>query len=114
MILLALLAILRKLIVLDLAISFEKMAMRDAVKSRVGAEGFARGLFDFLHGPGTMERKFEQWCAVVANLPRKQTRVSTWPIVTVFGFIAQPDQHILLAVRPRNTATHFHYRSRPA
>jgi hypothetical protein len=86
----------------NLIFSFEKMAMRDAVKSRVGAEGFARGLFDFLHGPGSMERKFEQWCAVVANLPRKQTRVSTWPIVTVFGFIAQPDQHT------------FHYRSRPA
>src|SRR5436190_14536344 len=35
----------------NLIFSFEKMALRDAVKSRVGAEGFARGLFDFLHGP---------------------------------------------------------------
>jgi len=80
----------------NLIFSFEKMALRDAVKSRVGAEAFARGLFDFLHGPGAVERKFEQWCKVVANLPRKQTRVSTWPIVTVFGFIAQPDRHIFL------------------
>jgi len=44
----------------NLIFSFEKMALRDAVKSRVGAEAFARGLFDFLHGPGAVERKFEQ------------------------------------------------------
>jgi hypothetical protein len=30
------------------------------------------------------------------RLPRKQTRVSTWPILTVFPFLAQPDRNILL------------------
>jgi hypothetical protein len=85
----------------NLIFSFEKMALRDAVKSRVGAERFfARGLFDFLHGPGAMERKFEQWCDVVANLPRKQTRVLTWPNVT------------RLAAEKYGYA--LHYRSRPA
>src|SRR5688572_17761317 len=34
----------------NLLFSFEKMALRDAVKSSEGAEAFARGLFDFLHG----------------------------------------------------------------
>jgi len=33
---------------------------------------------------------------VVAGLPRRQTRVLTWPIVTVFGFIAEPTAHIFL------------------
>ena len=33
---------------------------------------------------------------VVSGLPRKQTRVLSWPLVTVFGFIAQPDTHIFL------------------
>ena len=103
----------------NLIFSFEKMALRDAVKSRVGAEAFASGLFDFLHGPGAVERKFDQWCEVVANLPRKQTRVSTWPIVTVFGFIAQPDRHIFLKPNVTRLAAEkygyaFHYRSRPA
>src|SRR5690606_8861157 len=32
--------------------SFEKMALRDAVKSAGGAELFARGLYAFLHGEG--------------------------------------------------------------
>src|SRR5688572_26735592 len=69
--------------------SFEKMALRDAVRSPSGARAFAEGLFDFLHGSGQLERRFDNWVEVVAALPRKQTRVLTWPLATVFGFIAQ-------------------------
>ena len=36
----------------NLLFSFEKMALRDAVKSRAGAQAFAQGLFEFLHGEG--------------------------------------------------------------
>jgi hypothetical protein len=76
--------------------SFEKMALRDALKSPAGARAFATGLYDFLHGTGSDEARFKAWCETVAALPRKQTRVLTWPLVTVFGFIAQPDKHIFL------------------
>lgn len=34
--------------------------------------------------------------SVVEELPRRQTRVLTWPVVTVFGFIAQPTHHVFL------------------
>src|SRR5207253_1499204 len=71
----------------NLLFSFEKMALRDAVKSPEGAQAFAEGLFEFLHGRGTMEARFTRWVERVAALPRRQTRVLTWPIVTVFGFI---------------------------
>jgi hypothetical protein len=76
--------------------SFEKMALRDAVRSAAGAELFARGLYDFLHGRGGAEARFTAWVETVAALPRKQTRVLTWPLVTVFGFIARPRVHIFL------------------
>src|SRR5207253_691223 len=76
--------------------AFEKMALRDAVKTSEGARLFATGLYDFLHGRGNAGRKFEKWCGVVARLPRKQTRVLTWPVVTIFGFLAQPERHIFL------------------
>ncbi len=76
--------------------SFEKMALRDAVKSPAGAQAFASGLYEFLYGRREMEQRFERWCEVVAALPRRQTRVLTWPLVTVWGFIAQPEQHIFL------------------
>src|SRR5436190_19045454 len=76
--------------------SFEKMSLRDAVRSAEGAEAFARGLYAFLHGAAPMPRRFATWIDVIAGLPRKQTRVLTWPLVTVFGFIAQPETHIFL------------------
>lgn len=98
--------------------SFEKMALRDAVKSASGARAFADGLYDFLHGGGKMKARFERWCAVVEALPRRQTRVLTWPLVTVFGFIAQPEQHIFLKPTVTKRAAeaygfNFHYQSKP-
>jgi hypothetical protein len=98
--------------------SFEKMALRDAVKSAAGANGFAQGLYDFLHGGGDMQQRFERWCEVVDRLPRRQTRVLTWPLVTVFGFIAQPKQHFFLKPTVTRRAAEGYgydldYKSRP-
>jgi hypothetical protein len=98
--------------------SFEKMALRDAVKSPAGARGFATSLYDFLHGHGSDEARFAGWCDAVAALPRKQTRVLTWPLVTVFGFIAQPDRHIFLKpnvtkIAARKYGFDFQYQSKP-
>ena len=98
--------------------SFEKMALRDAVKSRAGARSFATGLYDFLHGRGNDKARFVGWCETVAALPRRQTRVLTWPLVTVFGFIAQPDRHIFLKPNVTKIAAQkygfdFRYQSKP-
>jgi hypothetical protein len=98
--------------------SFEKMALRDAVKPAAGAEQFARGLYDFLHGTGGAESRFTAWVETVAALPRKQTRVLTWPLVTVFGFIARPRTHIFLKPTVTRIAAEqygfdFDYRSKP-
>jgi hypothetical protein len=98
----------------NLLFSFEKMALRDAVKSPAGAKQFVKGLDDFLHGSGD----FDRWCDVVSELPRKQTRVLTWPIATVFGFIAQPDKHVFLKpnvtkIAAREYGFDFQYQSRP-
>jgi hypothetical protein len=80
----------------NLLFSFEKMALRDAVKSPAGAKAFALGLFDLLHGTAPMSERFEGWVDAIGQLPRRQTRVLTWPLVTVFGFIAQPETHFFL------------------
>ncbi len=76
--------------------SFEKMALRDATRSVEGARAFAEGLFEFLHGKGELPQRFDAWVSTVDSLPRRQTRVLTWPIVSVFGFIAQPREHIFV------------------
>ena len=102
----------------NLLFSFEKMALRDAVKSRAGAQAFAQGLFAFLHGDGDSETRFHHWRDVVAELPRKQTRVLTWPVLTVWGFIAQPRVHMYLKPTVTRRAAEaygydFIYQARP-
>jgi len=103
----------------NLLFSFEKMALRDAVRSETGARIFAEALFEFLHGTGGLQQRFENWCAAVAELPRRQTRVLTWPVVTVFGFMALPSTHFFLkpTVIRKGVARcgmAFDYRSRPS
>jgi hypothetical protein len=102
----------------NLLFSFEKMALRDAVKSEVGASAFAEGLWDFLYGRGSDQARFERWIGCVASLPRRQTRVLTWPVVTVIGFMAQPERHIFLKPNVTRAAAAayafpFDYASRP-
>jgi len=103
----------------NLLFSFEKMALRDAVRSSAGAKAFALALFDFLHGDDTMEVRFTNWVAAIARLPRRKTRVLTWPLATVFGFIAQPRTHFFLKPMVTREAARRHgvdlpYASRPS
>jgi hypothetical protein len=103
----------------NLLFSFEKMALRDAVKSEESAEQFAHGLFNFIYGPGSLQKKFENYRDMLAGLPVKQTRVLTWPVLTVFGFIADPETHIYLKPTVTKKAAQkykfdFHYSSKPS
>jgi hypothetical protein len=102
----------------NLLFSFEKMALRDAVRTSRGSRIFASALFELLHGRAAVETRFERWCEAVESLPRKQTRVLTWPIVTVFGFVAQPAKHVFLKpnvtkIAARRYTFDFEYQSRP-
>ena len=102
----------------NLLFSFEKMALRDAVRPREGAKAFAWGLFNYVYGDAPLRQRFEEFTEVLAQLPRKQTRVLTWPLQTVFGFIGNPDEHIFLKPRVTKIAAEkygfdFHYLSRP-
>ena len=85
----------------NLLFSFEKMAIRDAVKQSSGAKIFAEGLFQLLHSKSDLKTRFEDWTAALQQLPRIQTRVVTWPVATVFGFIGNPNEFIFL--KPRVT-----------
>jgi len=103
----------------NLLFSFEKMALRDALRTPKGARAFAEGLYELLHGRGSDETRFNQWVGIVGTLPRQQTRVLTWPLVTVFGFIAQPDRQMFLKPNVTRRAANvygfeFAYGSKPS
>jgi hypothetical protein len=101
----------------NLLFSFEKMALRDGVKG-TGSKLFAEGLYSFIYGNESMQIRFEKFSEVLSKLPRKQTRVLTWPLMTVFGFIAKPLEFIFLKPRVTQRAAteygfDFIYESKP-
>ena len=103
----------------NLLFSFEKMALRDAVKEKRGARVFSEGLYALLHGEGSPDDRFAGWIDAVARLPRRQTRVLTWPVLTVFPFIADPKRHIYLKPTTTKAAAArwgfpFAYASKPS
>jgi hypothetical protein len=94
------------------------MALRDALKDVRGSQVFAKSLFEFIYGEGRMQARFEEWRNAVASLPKRQSRVFTHPVTTVFGFIADPKRHIFLkpTVTKRaaeNYGFEFDYNSTP-
>jgi hypothetical protein len=95
------------------------MALRDAVRAKAGARAFANGLYDFLYGRGRDDEKFDRWCEVVGSLPCPKTRVLTWPVATVFGFIAVPRLHFFYKPTVTRSAAYAYgypleYNSRPS
>ena len=102
----------------NLLFSFEKMALRDAVKPEEGAKALSEGLYEYVYGKASFQKRFENFSEVLDSLPRKQTRVRTWPLQTVFGFIANPVEHIFLKPRVTQVAAEkykyeFNYKSKP-
>lgn len=102
----------------NLLYSFEKMAVRDALRSAAATRAFASGLYDLLHGRGALPQRFERWMRVVGRLPRRRTRVLTWPVLTVFPFLAQPELHVFLKPMVTRAAAaaygvELRYHSRP-
>ncbi len=102
----------------NLLFSFEKMAVRDAVKDKNGAKIFAEGLYQYVYCSATLKDRFEKWAEGLKKLPVVKTRVHTWPLQTVFGFIANPQEHIFLKPRVTQNAAvfcgfNFEYQSKP-
>jgi hypothetical protein len=86
-----------------LLFSFEKMALRDATRQRAGARIFATGLAQLLYDNAPAPARFAAWIEAVRRLPQIQSRVLTWPVLTVFPFLADPTRH--LYVKPTVTMT---------
>lgn len=102
----------------NLLSSFERMALRDAVKTPAGARLFATELYAFLYGPGPARRRFNDWIEALEDLPQRGSRLLTWPVATVFGFIARPDRHLFFKPRATRRAAHAYgyalaYQPRP-
>lgn len=76
--------------------SFQKMALRDGVRSSRGAQLFAEGLYTLLYTKAPLRERFAQWIVALSEMPVRQSRILSWPVATFFPFIAQPQNFIIL------------------
>jgi hypothetical protein len=101
----------------NLLFSFQKMAVRDAIKPLAGARAFAQGLYDFLHGTGEMERRFTRWCEVVAGSPAADPRSDLAGRHGIWLYCGAGSPYFLKPTVTKRAAEvlglPFEYRSRP-
>lgn len=75
---------------------FEKARLRDALKDHRTAVPFLGALFALLDAPAITEGHFNALARSIEALPAPRGRVDTWPIATIFPFLAQPNRHMFL------------------
>jgi hypothetical protein len=79
----------------NLLASFEKAALRDALRTLEYKKLFAVNLRDLIYGTDIYEQRFNRFVAVLDQLPQPKTELR-WPIATLFPFLAMPDQNMFL------------------
>ena len=79
-----------------LSAPFEIGAFQDAMQDENAARSFFTALVALLEATPVSDKLFAKYAAVVCSLPAARGRVATWPVATVFPYIARPDTHMLL------------------
>lgn len=99
----------------NLLYPYERLALSEAIKDRDGAFIFAKGLYQLLFSTADLSKRFTKWCEsfdelpgikVAGSLPRNKKRVTSWPVLTVFGFLARPETYVYLKPEETKTAAH--------
>jgi hypothetical protein len=75
---------------------WDKALLRHGLQDRTVARSFFAALFEWLSPPAPDRRRFEQLASAVAALPQGEAPISSWPVVTLLPFVAQPDRHMFL------------------
>jgi hypothetical protein len=81
---------------LNLLAMYETMALRDALKDPKGAARFGPALMDLVHGTRPFGDRLDRFTAELDAMPQRQSRLAKWPVATLYPFIADPSQHLLL------------------
>jgi hypothetical protein len=81
---------------LNMLALYEWMALREALVDPRGGPLIADGLFDLIHGRGSFGARLARFAAVLDQAPQRQSRLAKWPVVTLFPFVAAPDEHFIL------------------
>ena len=78
--------------------------LRKAIRNDTGGKIFANALYQLIFGTAKLSERFNIWCHSFSELPGvmgiellpRNGEAISWPLATVFGFLARPDIHALL------------------
>jgi hypothetical protein len=82
---------------LNILSPFEAMALHDGLHGdRHAASGYFRALFAFVDFARADEKRFQNLADALRGLPveKGKARVATWPVLTLFPFLADPARFI--------------------
>jgi len=79
-----------------LAAPFEIGAFHDAMQDENAAQSFFSALLALLETSPVNGSLFIQYSDAVCSLPALRGRVATWPVATLFPYLARPDIHMFL------------------
>ncbi|MFN3166142.1 MAG: hypothetical protein ACE37H_03655 [Phycisphaeraceae bacterium] len=103
---------------LNLLFPNEQMALFDAYKDFDRTLPFLRSLCELLEAEGADETSYSKYLEGFESLPVIKGRVHTWPVATIYPYIAQPEIHIFLKPKVTQCAAeilgfNLHYKSNP-
>jgi hypothetical protein len=103
---------------LNLLATSESISLHEALKTDIGARLIGKAVFESVYGDGTGEARFNGLSSALAAVPMTRGRLTTWPLQTVFPFLADPSKHLFLKpVATRKAAERFgfdlNYRTPP-
>jgi hypothetical protein len=75
---------------------FEVGPFHDAMQDENAAKSFFTALIALLETAPVNAELFAKYADVICSLPAARGRVATWPVATVFPYIARPDIHMFL------------------
>lgn len=81
---------------LNLLSLYEKAALRQGLSDAEAARGFHAALLGVVEEPVPTPEAFAALVAATERLPQPGSKVVTWPVVTLFPFVARPERHMFL------------------
>jgi hypothetical protein len=81
---------------INLLSPYESAAFHDALQNDDAVSAFFTSLLNVLDANPLSPRIFDEYVEAVTSLPADRGRVATWPVATVFPYLAAPDRCMFL------------------
>lgn len=76
--------------------NWDKAPLKDGLADDEAAATYFRALFAYLEAPAPDPERFEAYAEAIGRLPQPGSPVLSWPVTTVFPYLANPERDMFL------------------